>query len=175
MMWLLREVSGLLKQVLGIPDEVIRADVPQHPERWSDHCGWYRLSAPWTDLQSRSMAGLGAEVFVRGGQLMLRVLSPIPALYRGLPLHPDDERDPDVFRIDLSTYALGTARVVFSRDARGIATRIHVDLLPLWLEKQPAITNPRRWMTGALGALAVAATVKAVRRPVASRRSELLP
>jgi hypothetical protein len=174
MMWLLREVSGLLEQALGVPDEVIRTDVPQHPERWGDLCGWYRLSAPWTDLQSRGMAGLGVEVFVRGGQLTLRVLSPIPALYRGFPLHPDDERDPDVFRIDLSTYGLGTARVVFSRDARGAAMRIHVDMLPLWLEKQPAITNPRRWMTGALGALAVAATVKAVRKPRGQPRMEKL-
>jgi hypothetical protein len=36
---------------------------------------------------------LGAEVRVRRGQLMLRTLSPIPALYQGLRLHPDDRED----------------------------------------------------------------------------------
>ena len=172
MSWLLVEASGLLKQALGTPDEVIRTDVPQHPELWSDRCGWYRLAAHWTDMQSRSMGGLGAEVVVRGGQLMLRVLSPIPALYRGVPLHPDDENDPDVFRIDLSTYGLGAPRVVFSRDARGATTRIHIDVLPLRLEKQPATKNPRLWITGGLGALAAvsAACVVGRRRATNGRR-----
>lgn len=169
MTWMLAEVEGLLKQALGVPDEGIRTDVPHHPELWGDLCGWYRLSAQWTDLQSRSLAGLGAEVFVRGSQLTIRVLSPIPALYRGFPLHPDDDTDPYVFRIDLSEYALGTGRVVFSRDARGATARVHVDMLPLWLEKQPAITNPRLWVTGTVGALAVATTAIAVGRRRATR------
>lgn len=157
MTWLILEASGLLSQALDLPDEGIRSDVPQRPERWGDLCGWYRLSAQWTDMQSRIMAGLGAEVFVRGGQLMLRVLSPIPALYRGFALHPDDDNDPDVFRIDLSAYGFGTQRVVFSRDADGAATRIHIDVVPLRLEKQPQFKNPRVWMTGAAGALAALA------------------
>ena len=32
--------------------------------------------------------GAGAEVVVRGGQLMLRGLSPVTTVYRGFPLHP---------------------------------------------------------------------------------------
>lgn len=164
MSWLLAEASGLLRQALGVPDEAIRTDVPQHPERWGDLCGWYQLAAQWTDMQSRGFGGLGAEVFVRGGQLRLRVLSPIPALYQGFPLHPDDENDPDVFRIDLSKYGFGTERVVFSRDARGAAARIHINVLPLRLEKQPSIKNPRVWIAGGLGALAMAAAGVAVGR-----------
>jgi hypothetical protein len=108
------------------------------------------------------MGGLGAEVFVRGGQLMLRVLSPIPALYRGFALHPDDENDPDVFRIDLSRYGFGTQRVVFSRDAGGAAARIHIDVVPLRLEKQPEFKNPRVWIASGLGALAAVTTAGAV-------------
>jgi hypothetical protein len=34
------------------------------------------------------------------GVLMVRALTPMPALYRGFPLHPDDEQDPYVFRLD---------------------------------------------------------------------------
>jgi hypothetical protein len=164
MTWLITEASGLLQQALGVPGEAIRTDVPHHPELWGELCGWYQLAAQWTDMMSRSMAGLGAEVFVRSGQLMIRVLSPIPLLYRGFLLHPDDDQDPYIFRIDLSKHGFGTPRVVFSRDARGIPTRIHIDVLPLRLEKRPASKNPRLWITFGLGALAAAATVKAVQR-----------
>ena len=94
MIWLMAEVAGLLRQLLGVPDEVIRTDVPHHPEIWGDLCGWYPVSAQLTDTQARGFAGLGAEVFVRRGQLTLRALSPVPAVYRGFPLHPDDDKDP---------------------------------------------------------------------------------
>jgi CubicO group peptidase (beta-lactamase class C family) len=163
MLWLPTEVSRLLRQLLGAPEDVIRADVPHHPEVWSDICGWYQLPARLTDVRARAMVGVGAEVFVQRGQLMIRFLTPIPAAYRGFPLHSDDDRDPYVFRIDLSQFGIGTGRVVFSQDARGRTTRVTSDLHPLSLEKQPASTNPRRWIAGALGVLAVAATA-AVRR-----------
>ena len=112
--WLGTEVSGLLSDVLGIPDQGIGTDVPHHPELWGELCGWYGYRGSLRDVQRWLV--LGAEVVVRRGQLMLRALSPLPALNRGLPLHPDDERDPYVFRIDLSEFGLGTARVVFSRE-----------------------------------------------------------
>jgi CubicO group peptidase (beta-lactamase class C family) len=162
--WLMAEVAGLLRQLLGVPDDVIRTDVPHHPEIWGELCGWYPVSAQLTDNQARGIAGLGAEVFVRRGQLTLRALSPIPAVYRGFVLHPDDDRDPYVFRIDLSQFGLGSARIVFSGEPGAGTTRIHTDMFPLSLQKQPANQNPRLWITGALGALAVTATAAAVRR-----------
>ncbi|HCU92515.1 MAG TPA: serine hydrolase [Actinobacteria bacterium] len=165
MLWLPGEVAGLLRQLLGVQDDVIRTDVPQRPEIWGDICGWYQLSARLTDARTRAMIGAGAEVFVRRGQLMLRGLSPIPALYRGFPLHPDEDKDPYVFRIDFSEFGMGTGRVVFSREPGEGATAVHLDLYPLSLQKQPATKNPRSWATGAL---AVITTAIAVRR--AARR-----
>jgi CubicO group peptidase (beta-lactamase class C family) len=162
--WLMAEAAGLLRQLLGVPDDVIRTDVPHHPEVWGDLCGWYPVSAQLTDNQARGIAGLGAEVFARRGQLTLRALSPVPAAYRGFPLHPDDGKDPYVFRIDLSQHGLGTARIVFSREPEAGTTRIHTDMFPLSLRKQPATKNPRLWVTGALGVLAVAATTMALWR-----------
>jgi hypothetical protein len=161
--WLGAEVSGLLGDVLAIPEEAIRTDVPHRPELWSDLCGWYGFRGSFRDVQRWFV--LGAEVFVRRGQLMLRALSPIPAANRGLPLHPDDERDPYVFRIDLSEVGLGTSRVVFSRAPGVGTTAVHLDLgfAPVSFDKQPATRNPRRWATGALGAVA-AATVSTVAR-----------
>jgi CubicO group peptidase (beta-lactamase class C family) len=164
MFWLPAEVSRLLRYLLGVPEEAIRADVPQHPEIWRDICGWYQLSARLTDARARLAVGAGAEVFVRGGRLMVRGLSPIPAVYRGFPLHPDDDRDPYVFRIDLSDFGIGTARVVFSRDPGGAATQVHLDLIPLTLRKQPSAKNPGLWVTGVFGALAIAASVVALRK-----------
>jgi hypothetical protein len=161
-------VSGLLGDVLAIPEEAIRTDVPHRPELWSDLCGWYGFRGSFRDVQRWFV--LGAEVFVRRGQLMLRALSPIPAANRGLPLHPDDERDPYVFRIDLSDVGLGTSRVVFSRDPGAGTTAVHLDLgfAPVSFDRQPATRNPRRWATGALGGVAadtVSTVVRRRRRP----------
>ena len=165
--WLTPEVGGLLRQMLGVPNEVIRTDVPQRPEIWSDICGWYHFSAHLTD-PGKLAIGAGVEVFVRHGQLMLRLLSPIPALYKGFPLHPDDEKDPYVFRINLSAFGIETGRVIFSQEGGVGTTAVHFDFGPMSFQKQPASTNPRLWVTGALGALAVAAIVTSAwrrRRP----------
>jgi CubicO group peptidase (beta-lactamase class C family) len=162
--WLGAEVSGLLRDLLGVPEEVLRTDLPHHPELWGELCGWYAFRGSLRDVQRWFIAG--AEVLVRRGQLMLRASTPIPALYRGVLLHPDDERDPDVFRIDLSKVGIGTSRVVFSRAPGVGTTAVHLDLgfAPLSFDKQPATKNPRLWATGALGALAVGTTATAVRR-----------
>ena len=164
MLWLPAEAGRLLGQLIGVPDDVIRTDVAQHPEVWGDICGWYPFAAPLTDLRARSIFGAGAEVFIRRGQLMLRALSPIPAVYRGFVLHPDDDKDPCVFRIDLSQFGIGTARVIFTRDLDVGTAAVHLELYPVSLQKQPAIKNPRYWLNAALGAAGAAAAAAAVRR-----------
>jgi len=169
MLWLPAEAGKLLSHLIGVPDDTIRTDVPHHPEVWGDLCGWYPFTAPLTDLQARSMLGAGAEVFVRRARLMLRAVSPIPVLYRGFALHPDDEKDPYVFRIDLAEFGIGSGRVVFTPDPAGTSTRIHLDLAPLSLERRPGTTNPRYWVVGALAA----ATAAAVIRRAATRRREV--
>ncbi len=170
MTWLMAEAGGLLKQLLGVADEAIRTDVPQHPEIWAELCGWYPVSAQLTDNQARGIAGLGAEVFVRRGQLMLRALSPVPVVYRGFALHADDGKDPCVFRIDLARFGYGRPRIVFSRDPATGTTRIHTDFVPLSLRKQPASQNPRPWITAALGGLAAVTAAGAARRHRAAVR-----
>jgi hypothetical protein len=138
--------------------------VPHHPELWGELCGWYGFRGSFRDVQRWFV--LGAEVFVRRGQLMLRALSPIPAVTRSLALHPDDNQDPYVFRIDLSGLGLGTPRVVFSREPEGGATAVHLESAPALVsfDKQPTPKNPRPWATGALGAVAAASTATAARR-----------
>jgi CubicO group peptidase (beta-lactamase class C family) len=163
MHWLAPGVAGMMRQLLGVPNEMIRADVPQHPEIWGDLCGWYRFSTHPSD-PARFALGAGAEVVVRRGQLTFRFLSPIPALYRGVPMHPDDDEDPYVFRIALPLFGIGTGRVVFSQETGAGTTALHLDFAPLSFQKQPPTTNPRLWVTGALGALAVAGAAIALHR-----------
>ena len=63
--WLTAEMGRLLGDLIGAPDDVIRTDVPHHPEIWSDLCGWYKPIAQRTDTQVLGIVGAGAEVFVR--------------------------------------------------------------------------------------------------------------
>jgi len=175
MTWLGPEVTAILGRMLGASEPVIRADVPHHPEIWTDVCGWYSFRGSLRDAQKWFVAG--AEVFVRRGQLTLRPLTPLPALARGLPLHPDDPGDPYVFRIDLSSLGIGTSRVVFSRSPQAVVKAFHLDLdfAPLSFDKQPAARDPRFWVKSALGAVAAATTANAIRRhsqwaPLRARR-----
>jgi CubicO group peptidase (beta-lactamase class C family) len=165
--WLPAECAGLLGQLLGVPEEGIRHDVPQRPQIWRDVCGWYALPGPLSDIRVRSMVGAGIEVFVRRGQLRLRFLTPIPALYRGFLLRPDDESDPYVFRIELSETV--STRVVVAQE-RGAGTALHLEIMPLSLRKQTAATNPRLWASGALGTLVTAGAASVLRR--ATRRRD---
>jgi CubicO group peptidase (beta-lactamase class C family) len=164
MAWLGHEVGAIIGRILGAPDLMIRAEVPQHPEIWADICGWYSFRGSIRDVQKWFVAG--AEVFVRRGQLILRPVTPVPALARGLPLHPDDPDDPYVFRIDLTKLAAGACRAVFSRAGQGRGAALHLDLDvgPLTFDKRSVTQDPRQWVNGALGVAAAAAAVSAARR-----------
>jgi len=118
----------------------------------------------WLPVETEELLGslLGAPAAML--RPVLRVLSPIPALYRGLPLHPDDADDPYLYRIDLSQFGLGTARVAFGRDLGGSVTSLHVGLIPFSLEKRPGRENPRRRTAAGVTALAAVAVAGATRR-----------
>jgi hypothetical protein len=150
---------ALLRRLLELPDQVIRTDIPARPETWSEACGWYGPDAgPVTNLFMRALMGAGAEVKVHGGHLMLKPLTPIPAMRRGLRLYPDDPDDPWVFRVEFPDYGK-SLRVVFSRgpEERG-ATRLLLEVMSL--QKRPDVRNPRRWVNGALAAGAAALAIR---------------
>jgi hypothetical protein len=171
MFWLPTETGRLLNHLLGVPDHAIRTDVPQHPEIWRELCGWYQVAARLTDARVRGMMGAGLEVFVRDGRLWIRFLTPVPMLYRGFRLYPDDDRDPYVFRVDVSRFGWGTLRVVFSREPGTETTAAYLEVSPMTVRKQPAMTNPRLWATGALAAGATAAVVLRGRGRARRRRT----
>jgi CubicO group peptidase (beta-lactamase class C family) len=164
--WLQIELDRLLSQLLGISEKTARRDVPHHPEIWADLCGRYVLQPRIGDLRGRLMLSGGAEVFVGGGRLMVRLLTPVPLPFRRLPLEPDDERDPCVFRLDLSRFGMAPLRVVFSREAGGRASAAHTDLVgqPWSLVRRHEAATERRWLRPALAAGVAAGWTAAVRR-----------
>ena len=143
MLWLPTETGRLMRRLIGVPMDAIRTDVPQRPEVWGEICGRYRLSGGLTDIRARLMTGFGASVRVDGDKPMLRLLSPIPALWRGFELHADDPADPYAFRIDMGRFGLPTARIVFSHEPGTGVTAMHLDIFPMSLRRQP-MPAPRR-------------------------------
>jgi hypothetical protein len=137
MLWLPAELGSVLGDMIGGPDPGIRKDVPHHPEIWPELAGRYKVPGPMTDIRMRAMLGAGVEVLARGDRLMVRILSPVPDLLRGLTLHPDDENDPYVFRLDLTEFGLGTSKIVFGRRPADGGMSVHLDLMPLSLHKRP--------------------------------------
>lgn len=164
MAWMPIELERLLRHLLDVPDETMRTDVPHHPEIWSEICGRYRLPDRISDLRGRVAMGAGLDVFVGGGRLMARILTPVPALYRGIPLHPDDESDPYLFRVDLSPFGMPTVRIAFVHEAGAGTTAVHTDLQSLSLYRRRATGRPGLWAAGALGAAAVATAATVARR-----------
>ncbi|WP_460700793.1 serine hydrolase domain-containing protein [Nocardia thraciensis] len=131
LLWLPAETSTLVHDILGVPEPAIRTDVPHRPDVWPEICGHYRLPGSLADVRARAMVGAGAEVRISGGRPVLRVLTAVPSLLRGLPLHPDDPDDPRAFRIDLTRFGIGTGRILFGREPGTGTPAMYFDLHPL--------------------------------------------
>jgi hypothetical protein len=155
--------TALLRRVLGLPGEAIRTGIPPRPEVWSDLCGWYGLDpGPVTNLFTRPLFGAGVEVTVHGGHLVLKPLTPFPAMRRGLRLHPDDPHDPRVFRAELPGFGM-SQRVVFGEASKDAVTppRLLIDLFSF--SKRPGVRNPRRWVNAAAAVGAAAFALRHIR------------
>ena len=161
----------LLRVLLGLSVDPIRIDIAPRPEAWSDICGWYSPApGPVTNLVSRALLGAGAEVVAQGGHLMLKPLTPIPAMRRGFRLYPDDPDDPLVFRIYFPEFGMNL-RVVFDGGPNdGRATRLLLDVMSF--DRRSDFRNPRPWVTGGV---AVATAALAVRRVLHQRASGRQP
>jgi CubicO group peptidase (beta-lactamase class C family) len=132
-----QELGGaLLRQLLGLPDSAIRTDIPQRPEVWHELCGWYTPDpGPVTNLFTRAVIGVGIEVKVRHGHLVLQPLTPVSPMRRGLRLHPDEPDDPRVFRVDFSELGMGSLRVAFGGGPHG-ATDVRLALDGMSFQKR---------------------------------------
>ncbi|MET4588502.1 serine hydrolase domain-containing protein [Arthrobacter sp. 754] len=150
--------TALLRHLLRLPRESLRTDVPPHAEVWASLCGWYAPApGPVTNLFNRLLVGAGVEVVVHRNQLLMKPLTPVPAMRNGMRLHPDNPDDPYAFRIDMSELGQGTVPVVFTRPDGTGNNQLLMDMIAF--QKRPDARNPRRLATGALAAGAAALTI----------------
>jgi CubicO group peptidase (beta-lactamase class C family) len=151
----------LLRVLLGLSIDPIRIDIPPRPESWSEICGWYAPApGPVTNLSLRILMGAGAEVVVQDRHLMLKPLTPIPAMRRGFRLYPDDPDNPWVFRIYMPEFGMDF-RVVFDGGTEdGTAMRLLMDVMSF--ERRPDFRNPRRLVMGGLAVGAAAMVIRGV-------------
>ena len=151
----------LLRLLLGLSVDPIRTDIAPRPEAWSEICGWYSPApGPVTNLSLRALMGAGPEVVVQGGHLMLKPLTPIPAMRRGFRLYPDDPDDPRVFRIYFPEFGMDFRVVFDGAGKQGAATRLFLDVMSF--ERQPDVRNPRPWVTGGLAVGTAALAIRSV-------------
>jgi CubicO group peptidase (beta-lactamase class C family) len=160
----------LLRLLLGLSIDPVRTDIAPRPETWSEICGWYSPApGPVTNLSLRALMGAGPEVVVQGGHLMLKPLTPIPAMRRGFRLYPDDPDDPRVFRIYFPEFGMNL-RVVFDGGGKqGAAARLLLDVMSF--ERQPDVRNPRPWVTGGLAVGTAALAIRSIRHHRGSVRT----
>jgi CubicO group peptidase (beta-lactamase class C family) len=160
--------AALLRRLLGLPDDPIRHDVPQHPEVWGDLCGWYGMDpGPLTNLFFRAVMGAGVRVSVRRDHLHLQPATPLPPMRDGYQLYPDDPDDPYVFKADFSAMGLGDLRAVFAIEP-GRPVRLLMEIMAF--EKRPAVRDPRLWARGATVAAGAALAIRRSRRGAVARR-----
>jgi CubicO group peptidase (beta-lactamase class C family) len=151
----------LLRILLGLSVDPIRIDIPPRPETWSEICGWYApAQGPVTNMSLRVLMGAGAEVVVQSGHLMLKPLTPIPAMRRGFRLYPDDPDDPWVFRIYFPEFGMNLRVVFDGESAKGGARRLLLDMMSF--ERRPDLRNPRPWLIGGLAVGAAALAIRGV-------------
>jgi CubicO group peptidase (beta-lactamase class C family) len=117
----------VLRSLLGVPDPASalpRADVAPTPHLWSKLEGYYAPNPGFlTNLRSWQMVGGEVQVLVKHRRLVIRGLSMVPALRRGLELHPVDGGDPLVFTVELEGLVVPVA---FTRNEPGCIDRVAV-------------------------------------------------
>lgn len=166
--------TALLRMLMSLPEDQLRHDVAPRPDIWAELCGWYS-PAPGrvTNLFARALMGAGAEIVVDRRRLVLKPLTPIPALRKGMPLYPDDPKDPYAFRVDFSALGMGTLPVIFTTTRAGQRVhRLWLDLMAF--EKRPDVRNPRRLAAGALTASALTAGIAGLAAKTRARSARWL-
>ena len=169
MAWMPTELRRLLHHLLDVPDEAQR--YPQHPEIWGEICGRYQLPGRISDLRGRVMMGGGVEVFLRGGQLMVRVLTPCRALqaFRSTPMTSRTHTSSGSTSRGSGWRRSASCSAAKPASARRQLTPISGDSRCRSSGDPPR--GGRAPLTGAFGALAVATTARAVRRRSARHKA----
>jgi hypothetical protein len=117
--------TELLSSLLGEDSPSTRlhnVDVGSRPHLWADLAGHYAPAPGFlTNARPWQMVGGEVQVLVKNRRLVLRALSPLPALRHGLELHAVDEDDPLAFAVEMDGLVVP---IVFARDGSGRVDRV---------------------------------------------------
>jgi CubicO group peptidase (beta-lactamase class C family) len=118
---------SVLRSLLGVPDpsaELPSADVLSSPHLWSEVAGHYAPKPGFlTNLRSWQMVGGEVQVLVKNRRLIIRGLSMIPVLRKGLELRPVDPDDPLLFAVEAEGLLVPVA---FARNEPGCIDSVAV-------------------------------------------------
>jgi CubicO group peptidase (beta-lactamase class C family) len=162
--------TDVLRSLLDVrsPADARQAQaIPERPDLWADLVGHY-APAPGllTNARTWQMAGGEVEVVVRDRRLVLRSLSPVPELRRGVVLHAADPDDPMRFVVEARGLAVPVA---FTRNPSGgpaATVTIGPPSNTVFHRRSPMRSRRVRGRVAALAAFAV------VSRRVARRRRQ---
>lgn len=111
------EVMHSLLHVPAPSTEREASAIPEHPELWSDLVGHYAPAPGFlTNARTWQMTGGEIQVIVRNRGLVLRSLSLLPQLRKGIALHAADPDDPMRFVAEVRGL---TIPVAFARGSGG--------------------------------------------------------
>jgi CubicO group peptidase (beta-lactamase class C family) len=158
--------ESVLRSRLGVPDPaglLPRSDVPASPYVWSELTGCYAPKPGFlTNARTWEMAGGEVEVFVRSRRLLIRALSPVPQLRRGVELHPTDDTDPFVFAFNIAGLVVP---VSFGTDDAGRVERLCIGAPAMaTLHRRPVWRSSRRRVVAVAASGLAAAAMKRARR-----------
>ena len=148
------------------PGAQIGSEVEPRPHLWPELVGAYApLPGFLTNLRSWQLIGGEAEVFVRNRRLLVRALSPLPLLRKGVELHAVDDADPYLFAAEVEGLVVPVA---FGTDDAGRVEHLAIGApANVTLHRRPRWRSSRRRLATAAAAGGVAgalAAARAVRR-----------
>jgi hypothetical protein len=163
----------VLRSLLGVDDPTAAltgASVVDEPHLWPDLVGHYAPRRGFlTNLRAWQMTGGEVQVVVKRRRLVIRALSPLHRLRRGLELRPTDNRDPLLFAVEIEGLVVPVA---FARDAAGLVDRVAVGpTVNAVYHRRPAIRSSRLRLRLAAGAIAALMLRRRGRRARPSPRS----
>ena len=150
--------ATVLRSLLGVADpavELASAVVADQPHLWPELVGHYAPRSGFlTNVRSWEMTGGEVQVVVRRRGLVIRALSPLPAIRRGLRLSPTDAGDSLLFALEIEGVVVPVA---FTRDATGLVDQLAIGPVANTVYfRRPAVRSSRLRLRLAAAAIAAA-------------------
>ena len=149
--------AAALRSLLGVADpaaELASTAVADQPHLWPELLGHYAPRSGFlTNMRSWQMTGGEVQVVVKRRGLVIRALSPLRRIRRGLRLYPTDASDPLLFALEIEGLVVPVA---FARDGTGRVDRVAVGPAAntVYL-RRPAVRSSRLRLRLAATAIAV--------------------